>query len=126
MLTHTYGRAKYRYMSFTRLTGRRAVRDTTDGEIIEPKLADVWNVWAEPDAVVCRPAHLTEDVTQADLRTYADHQLQARAAYYERQITFEKAWHVRQEFRQEFERTQIEINRRKMYARTEANRVFEL
>lgn len=113
-------------MSFKRLKDRRAVRDTLDGEIIEPNHEDVFNLWAEPNAVVSRPTHLTEDVTQADLKMYTDPQLQARAIYYERQATFEKSWHIRQEFQQELLRTEIEIARRKMYARKEAERVFAL
>lgn len=117
---------KSEYMSYERLRGRRAVRDTFDGEVIEPTNQDVWNIWAEPGAFACREKHLTEDVTQADLKMYTDAQLKSRAIYYERQATFEKAWHIRQEFQQEILKTEIEIARRKMYARKEAERVFEL
>lgn len=97
-----------------------------DGEIIEPTDADVWNIWANPDALVRRAAHLTEDVTQADLRAYSTEQLQDRAAYYDRQYTFERGKKARLLFEAEVARTNIELNRRKMYARKEADRVFEL
>lgn len=112
-------------MTYQKVKGKRSVRDE-DGELIEPKIADVFNLWADPDAVVRRDAYLTEDVTQAELTKYPEHQLINRLSYYERQYTFEQSPFRRAEFLGEVERTQIELARRRMYARKEAERVFAL
>jgi hypothetical protein len=69
---------------------------------------------------------LTEDVTQSDLTKMPPHQLEGRAAFYEREALFERNARIRRENQAEAERTRIEINRRKMYLRAEAERVFEL
>jgi len=113
-------------MPYLKIKGRRAVRDDEDGELIEPNLDDIFNLWADPDAVVSRPGFLTEDVTQADLSKYPIEQLQARLAYYDRQYTFEQSSRARKQFKDEMARTEIELSRRRMYARKEADRVFEL
>jgi hypothetical protein len=69
---------------------------------------------------------LTDDVTQSDLAKYPLHQLEARLIQYERDYTFERNPKLRAEFKGEVDRTRVEINRRKMYATREAERVFEL
>jgi hypothetical protein len=69
---------------------------------------------------------LTRDVSQADLSKYPDHELDGRLVYYEREHLFERDARLRAAFRKEIDRTRIEINRRKMYAREEAERVFKL
>lgn len=72
------------------------------------------------------PAPIDEDVTQNDLTKMALPQLEGRLAYYDREATFERNPHARIRFKAEAQRTRIEINRRKMYQRAEAERVFAL
>ena len=69
---------------------------------------------------------LPDEVRTAYLRNYPDAQLAGRLAYFEREAIFERNPVTRKQFRQEAQRTQTEINRRKMYLRAEAERVFEL
>lgn len=78
------------------------------------------------DRAVRRGGFLTTDVTQSDLTKMNDANLAGRLAYYERSYTFERNGRIQAEYRNEVERTRIEINRRKMYATAEADRVFEL
>ena len=103
---------------------RRSVR--VDGEWEHPRDSDVFNLWADPDAVVRREKFLTEDVTQADLSKYPQHQLEGRYTYYERQYTFERNEKIREQFHVEMIRTEIELARRRIYTRKEAERVFAL
>jgi hypothetical protein len=114
------------YMTYHRIKGSRNVRDAETDELIEPTAHDVFNIWADPGAAVRRDAYLTSDVTQADLSKYPIEQLQARLAYYERQYTFEQGKKARREFKIEMTRTEIELARRRMYTRKEADRVFAL
>lgn len=114
-------------MTWKRIPYRRAVQDIEDPrDIVEPRREDVFNLWANPSDHVARAAHLTEDVTQADLTKYTDAQIEGRLNYYLRQYTFERSFQGRREFKQEIQRTKVELNRRKLYTRTEADRVFAL
>lgn len=115
------------YMGYQRIPHSRSVYDTEDPDDIEdPRVSDVFNIWATPDDYVTRAGHLTEDVTQADLTKYTDEQLEGRFNYYTRQYTFEQGKKARKAFKQEIQRTKIEIARRKIYHRAEADRVFAL
>lgn len=107
--------------------GKREIEDENDdNDILELRDEDIANLALDADRVVRRDVYLTNDVTQADLSKYPDHQLAGRLAYYERQYTFENSKKLRFQFRCEVERTRIEIKKRAMYARKEADRVFEL
>jgi hypothetical protein len=67
---------------------------------------------------------LTEDVTQADLTKYADHQLEGRRAYYEREALFERDYPTREALKGELHRTNLELDRRRAMRMAEAERVF--
>lgn len=69
---------------------------------------------------------LPEEVRCADLAKYPEHQLEGRLAFYEREAVFEPNPKIRVESKKEVLRTKIELNRRKMYQRKEADRVFAL
>jgi hypothetical protein len=106
--------------------GRTELLDEESDDTTDLRDEDIANKTQDPDSVIRRGIHLTNDVTQADLTKYPDHQLTSRLAYYDRQAVFERSPKLRKQFQAEVQRTQIEINRRKMYARKEAERVFEL
>lgn len=69
---------------------------------------------------------LPPEVTQANLYLYSDASLAGRLTHYTREWTFERNLSLRSQFKVELERTRIEINRRKMYERAEAERIFAL
>lgn len=71
-------------------------------------------------------ALLPEEVRLAYLPDYPLHELEARRVHYEREALFERDDRMRKALKRQALRTQIELNRRKMYARTEAERVFAL
>lgn len=106
--------------------GKREVVDEENDELVELRDEDIANKLKDPDSAVRRGLHLTHDVTQSDLKKYPDHQLASRLNYYERQAVFENSPKLRKQFQAEVQRTRIEINRRRMYLRKEADRVFEL
>lgn len=101
-----------------------------NGSYITPEEAHEFVEADNFDAVLDRTLRgarfLTEDVTQSDLSKYALPQLEARLIQYERDYTFERHPKRRTEYKAEVDRTRIEINRRRMYSRTEAERVFAL
>jgi len=68
---------------------------------------------------------LTDDVRTADLKHYSDEQLAARHHFYWREAIFEPDARIRAENQAEYDRTDLEIQRRRMYVREEAERVFE-
>lgn len=71
-------------------------------------------------------ALLPEEVRLAYLPEYAVHQLEARRLHFEREALFERDTRMRKALSRQAERTVIELNRRKMYARAEAEKVFAL
>jgi len=88
--------------------------------------ADVPTFDAEVNNALKGGKFLPDAVTQSDLTKMDAKQLDGRLEYYEQQYTFERSKKLAAEYSQEVERTRIEINRRKLYARKEAERVFEL
>lgn len=69
---------------------------------------------------------LTDDITQIDLKAYPAHQLPGRLKFYESAASKEPDQSDRNEYLREANATRIEINRRKMYATREEERVFKL
>lgn len=69
---------------------------------------------------------LPPEVTCADLTKYPLAELNGRIAHYTREKLFERKAALRAAYQIEIERTVIELNRRGMYARAEAERVFKL
>lgn len=69
---------------------------------------------------------LSDEVRTSHLAKYSQKALEGRLAHYERLYTFEWNGRFAAEYRNEVARTRTEINLRKMYARKEADRVFEL
>jgi hypothetical protein len=80
----------------------------------------------DDDAADALDNPLPDEVRTADLTTYERKQLEGRKTYYEREALFERDHATRLALREEAERTTIELNRRKMYERAEADRVFAL
>lgn len=79
---------------------------------------------AQEDDDVTEPLPL--EVRQAYLAVYSDTVLADRQRHYEREAIFERDKPTREALAHEAARTEQEINRRKMYERAEADRVFEL
>jgi hypothetical protein len=73
-----------------------------------------------------RGRFLPDEVVQADLTKYTLKALEGRLAYYTKEALFERNGRIAAENRNEAERTKTEIDRRKIYERAEANRVFAL
>lgn len=67
-----------------------------------------------------------DEVRQANLNLYSDAALTGRLAHYEREALLERDVQLSRAWKQETQRTRIEINRRKMYRQREADRVFAL